>query len=294
MAIGMHAATAEVIAYDDATKPIKIVYDTWTPRPHFIIVQREQKKDATDTELQATFEIVGQFLSENRQFVDQAILSFHRGSWYQENTSKWHAHICVPLAPYLQQARNQIRNIPNNRQWQGAQSAEQGITNLHKKNMRKYQNYKNDCIQKPIPNSTPVESIALSRFNPNTNEFRLVWLASTPRIGVVAQAPAQTKLASLYRFMSDTRVAMERALSQVDPSFGNFGCHFCLYVRDQTDTFTTCRPDQILTANGEISVDPNIVGYIQMDENQYAQWLPSNVRQKWLGEFSRAEHFVRT
>lgn len=165
---------------------------------------------------------------------------------------------------------------------------------MYRKNLHKYQKYKNDCIQKRIPDQTPVQSIALSTFNSNTNEFQLVWLASTPRIGVVAQAPAQTKLASLYQFMSNTRVSMERALSQVDRSFANFGCHLCLYVRDQMDTLTTCRPDQVLTANGTISVDQNIVGYIQMDENQYAQWLPGNLRRKWLDEFSRAEHFVRT
>jgi len=103
-----NSATSEVIAYEENGQPVKLVYDTWTPRPHFIVVQAVPKQDATTTELQATYEIIGRFLRANPQFNEDAILSFHRGEWYQKHTGKWHAHLCVPEQPYLQQANDKV------------------------------------------------------------------------------------------------------------------------------------------------------------------------------------------
>lgn len=108
MASSLHNDKNEVIAYKEAKQPVQLVYDTWTPRPHFIIVQCESKQDATSAELQVTYEIIGNFLRKNPQFDQDAILSFHRGVWYQQHTGKWHAHLCVPKQPYLNQAKTQV------------------------------------------------------------------------------------------------------------------------------------------------------------------------------------------
>ena len=107
-AAGPHIAAKEVIAYEESGQPVRIVYDTWTPRPHFIVVQCLPKQDATDTELQATYEIISRFLRANPQFDENPILSFHCGKWYQQYTSKWHAHLCVPGHPYMEKARTQV------------------------------------------------------------------------------------------------------------------------------------------------------------------------------------------
>ena len=81
--------------------------------------------------------------------------------------------------------------------------------------------------------------------------------------------------------MSTFRSTADATLSQKDEGFSNFGCHLCLYVCGQNGTSVTCRPDQILTENGNKAQNTNIVGYIQMDETQYVQWLPSKLRQTW-------------
>jgi hypothetical protein len=104
-----HSDTDETIVYREDGQPVQLVYDTWTPRPHFIVVQREPQSEATSAELQATYEVIGRFLSANSKFDQEAILSFHRGEWYQQHTGKWHAHLCVPKQPYLQQA---VKAIP--------------------------------------------------------------------------------------------------------------------------------------------------------------------------------------
>jgi len=105
---GPSVASKEVVAYEEDGQPVRIVYDTWTPRPHFILVQCQPKQDATPAELQAAYLIIGRFLHANRQFDEKSILSFHCGKWYQQHTSKWHAHLCVPEQPYLDRARTQV------------------------------------------------------------------------------------------------------------------------------------------------------------------------------------------
>ena len=107
-AANSRTVSKEVIAYEKNGQPVYLVYDTWTPRPHFIIVQYHPKQDANDAELQASYEIIGRFLHENSKFDNETILSFHRGKWYQQHTSKWHAHLCVPEQPYLEEARTKV------------------------------------------------------------------------------------------------------------------------------------------------------------------------------------------
>ena len=127
-----------------------------------------------------------------------------------------------------------------------------------------------------------------------SEEFQLVWTSPAPCIGVIAQSSKTPTLASLYSFLSKVRSDAEKELAQYDQKFANFGCHLCLYVRGQQSTTVTSRQGQILTENGELNENSNIVGYIQMDESQYVQCLPCNLRRQWLEQFKAAEHFVRT
>ncbi|CAF1496969.1 unnamed protein product [Adineta steineri] len=182
--------------------------------------------------------------------------------------------------------------MPKTREWSGAKTVEEGMKNWYTKQIKNYINYKKDCIQKKIPNQTVIQKIALSMFS--SSEFTLVWLSSSPRIGIVAQSPSTSNMMSLYTFMEKTRVDAEKKLSQQNTKFTNFGCHLCLYVYGQPGTSVTCRPDRILNENGRIDDITNIVGYIQMEELHYAEWLPYNLRHVWLNEFGRVEHFVRT
>lgn len=101
-------AATEVIAYEPDSNPLRLVYDTWTPRSHFIIVQKTPQQDATAQDLQASYELIGRFLTDNSQYNDGAILSFHCGEWYQKNTDKWHAHLCVPKESYLNNVRTKV------------------------------------------------------------------------------------------------------------------------------------------------------------------------------------------
>lgn len=104
-----HSAQTEVIAYEDPTLPIKFVYDTLTPRAHFISIQKQAKLDVTTNELEALFQLIGRFLSKHSELNTEAIFSFHRGAWTQQNTKGWHAHLCVEKQAYLRLAKVAIK-----------------------------------------------------------------------------------------------------------------------------------------------------------------------------------------
>ncbi|CAF2827923.1 unnamed protein product [Rotaria sp. Silwood2] len=95
----------EVLAFDASNScPIKVVFDTFTPRPHFILIQKDKQREATSVEIQAGLQLISQFLTASKEYDGNAILSFHRGSWYQQKTNHFHAHLCVPLEPYQRAA----------------------------------------------------------------------------------------------------------------------------------------------------------------------------------------------
>lgn len=90
---------------------VKLIFDVFTPRPHFIILQREEhrKLTATDHEIQDVMQLTTEFLANQTQYDKNAILSFHRGQWYQRHQVHFHAHLCVPKKPYCQAAKKMVR-----------------------------------------------------------------------------------------------------------------------------------------------------------------------------------------
>ncbi len=86
---------------------MKLIFDILTPRPHFIIIQREEyrKLHATDNEMKDVMELVTEFLTHKIEYDNNAILSFHQGKWYQQNNKHFHAHLCVSKKPYCHEAK---------------------------------------------------------------------------------------------------------------------------------------------------------------------------------------------
>jgi hypothetical protein len=86
---------------------MKLIFDILTPRPHFIIIHREEyrKLNTTENELNDVMELVTQFLTYKTEYDNNAILSFHRGKWYQQNMKHFHAHLCVSKKPYCHEAK---------------------------------------------------------------------------------------------------------------------------------------------------------------------------------------------
>lgn len=96
-------------AYRNIGEAIRLDYDVFTPRPHFIVLQEDRKSEATHEDLASAYRVIAGFLQENPRFDDNAILSFHRGRWYQQHTNDWHAHLCVAFQPYVERATTAVK-----------------------------------------------------------------------------------------------------------------------------------------------------------------------------------------
>jgi hypothetical protein len=86
---------------------IKLIFDVFTPRPHFVILQNKEyrKLNPTENEIKELMQLITEFLIQKPQYDNNAILSFHRGKWYQQHDKHFHAHLCVPKKPYCQEAK---------------------------------------------------------------------------------------------------------------------------------------------------------------------------------------------
>ncbi|CAF3863325.1 unnamed protein product [Adineta steineri] len=125
------------------------------------------------------------------------------------------------------------------------------------------------------------------------NGFSLVWMMPNPRIGVYSQKPQELRL--LYKFMVDVKEQMEKDLLSKDKSFRNFGCHFCLFVSAENQAHTIPRACKVLNETGTDVKTTELVGYIQMDDQQYYRLVPNeNHRQTWFNDCKRHDFIVTT
>ncbi|CAF0890782.1 unnamed protein product [Rotaria sp. Silwood1] len=276
---------------------MKLTFDILTPRPHFIIVhQKENRKlNATENEIQQVIQLVSEFLHNKSQYDNNAILSFHRGKWYQQNHKHFHAHLCVPKKPYCQEAKIMITSKTTQNRWL---SSIDYLNQLHKDfilSKIKYNDYKNKCISMAYLCFNDPISYYVPLYQFNTSKFQLVFLASSPRIGIITKN-TNIDLKILYNFMNNFYLSARKKLSQINCLYENFGVHLCLHVRGRKENKSNLieRFDRILINDSNPIRLVRIVGYIQMDEQLYLRWLPTIFHSIWLNEFQKSQHLVLT
>ncbi|CAF1185647.1 unnamed protein product [Rotaria sordida] len=283
--------------YTKSNFSIKLIFDILTPRPHFIIIHHEKyrKLNATENEIQQIIELISEFLLSKPQYDNNAILSFHCGKWYQQNHKHFHAHLCVPKKPYCQEAKIMITSKTTNNHWL---SSIDYLNQLHKDfilSKIKYNHYQNKCISMAYLCFNDPISYYVPLYEFNTSKFSLVFLASSPRIGIIAKK-TNIDLKILYYFMNNFYLLVRKKLSLINSLYENFGVHLCLYVRGRkkNQTHLCERYDRILINDSNQIKLVRIVGYIQMDEQLYLRWLPTIFHQIWLNEFQKSQHLVQT
>jgi len=146
------------------------------------------------------------------------------------------------------------------------------------------------CLNDPVSSYVPLHQF-------NTSKFTLVFLASSPRIGIIAKT-TNIDLKILYNFMNNFYLSAQKKLSVINSSFENYGAHLCLYVsgKKKMNNYSHLiqRSDRVLINDINPIKLVRIVGYIQMDEQLYLRWLPPNFHQIWLNQFQNSQHLVVT
>ncbi|CAF1494963.1 unnamed protein product [Adineta steineri] len=259
---------------------VELVFDKLSPRPHFIVRQTEGNvdKNAKANEISETMVLVTNFLRKRSNYDKQVILSFHRGCWYQEHETPWHCHLCVPMEEYCYEAKKELGDDYISKLRTGFQ-----------KTSRKYEGYK----MKTVASAKNLQSMPFNVKSYDKNGFGLVWMIPDPRIGVYSQKPQELHL--LYDFMVDVYEQMEKDLSSKHESFKKFGSHCCIFVSGESQLNTTPRTFKVLNEIGTNMKTEEIVGYIQMGEQEYYRLLPDEShRQVWLNMFKEHDFIVIT
>ncbi|UJR21365.1 hypothetical protein I4U23_024457 [Adineta vaga] len=288
--------TIEILA-NQSNLSVQLMFDLYTPRPHFIITHKKQfrKVTATENEIKEVMQMVTDFLTDKPDFDTNAILSFHRGLWYQQNFKHFHAHLCVPKKAYRQEVKKMVTPEKCSNYWSSSTDYLTQMENDFISSKLKYNQYQIKClsmayrcINDPISYYVP-----LSQFN--TSKFTLVFLACSPRIGIITKKK-NIELKTLYSFMENFYFSARKKLSTIHPLFDNFGAHLCLYVTGKKNKNVNVveRTDRILFNNIQQIKSERIVGYIQMDEQLFLRWLHPIYHQTWLNEFKKSQHFVST
>lgn len=159
----------------------------------------------------------------------------------------------------------------------------------------KYTQYQNKCLSMAsLCLNDPVSSyVPLYQFN--TSKFTLVFLASSPRIGIIAKK-SNVHLKFLYHFMNNFYLSARKKLSLKNSLYQNFGAHLCLNVSGikNNNSHLVERFDRVLVDDIKPIRLERIVGYVQMDEQLYLRWLPASFQPIWLNEFKKSRHIVLT
>lgn len=160
----------------------------------------------------------------------------------------------------------------------------------------KYAEYRNQCLSMAyLCYNDPVsDDVPLHQFS--SSKFTLVFLASSPRIGVIAKT-TDLDLKALYHFMNNFYLSARKKLSLFNYLYENFGAHLCLHVSGtkMNKSYLIERSDRILVNDIHHPIKlARLVGYMQMDEQLYLRWLPTNLQPIWLHEFQKNQHIVVT
>lgn len=155
--------------------------------------------------------------------------------------------------------------------------------------IRKYNGYKNELLQKYKSIGSPVKTITLSEITGNSNVFKLAWVYSKPQIAVVLRSnvSGDISLFDLYSFLTSVE-------NNIQGKFKNYGCHFCLHTAAEQSVMVTMRAMGVFQDNQTDEEQVNAVGYIQMGEEEYFLCLPENIRSIWITQFQETSHTVDT
>ena len=239
--------TFDLIPASKKCNTFKVVFDTFTPRAHFIISPRkEAKKRNPDLDQNTTQKVVisaSSIVESALSMVsaydlkESAILSIHFGSWLTKK-DELHAHICVDVEKYLTIFKGNKQRIPRwpspeyvTKQWKASNDHNDYETNVRGYPFRIYHpNEVKDIkvYRKEFSFPTDNSDSSCPSLPPN---FRLH--QSEPRfLYVDGSRSRESKLAALKAMIN---FAERNNLTNINSEDDNDGCHVCLLLDERSN-----------------------------------------------------------
>ena len=232
----------DLLSTANENKIFKIVFDYYTPRPHFVILPRDglELEGHDYSELQETTKLelvkaATAMISEYKLEGGSIILSIHRGAWLS-NKSKFHAPICADVNQYMQVFHNKESEIPNwpnkryvTRQWRASSDPTEYEMNVMGYPFKTY--FKQEL--KSITELKKRDTGKASFIQPTTYEgYTLLYHHSEPRVGFAVEKKSEdTSIAGYVQTLNVmNRFAGEHGLTNMEGSGDDKGCHICLVL----------------------------------------------------------------
>lgn len=280
----------DLIPANERCDTLRVVFDYYTPRPHFIILPRntaiktyhELDQGARPKVVKAAFSIV----SAECKLQESAVLSLHFGSWLTTK-NKFHAHICVNVREYLDIFDKNKERIPDwpaekyvTRQWRASRNPNDYAINVRGYPFKSYFREEVEAIRRYRTSSTGVSNVSCP-----PPPFTLFFHPSEPRVGfAVEKTKKPCSCESLFEALEAMISCAEKNnLTDINAKLEDDGCHVCLVLDGKSHGF-------------HLEESQCLVGFIQVTGPKfYRDLCPRDQRDEWFHNFrAMADYKVLT
>lgn len=224
------------------SEKFKVVFDMYTPRPHFIIFEKElsAKQDLNEDLLHSLVDLSWSFIRYHQDYYafKQPLLSLHRGCWKskdEHSARRLHAHVSTDPDSYLK-FFNDYKHLdrwPNpafvTAQWKATKNPKYYDVNVRHYPFKSYASLEAREIAK-LAQSVKLNDHTLTHYK----DLQLEFHPKAARIGFASPGtpPSNQDRVRLLLVMLD--FALEHGMDGVnsDASSDHGGCHICISLSD--------------------------------------------------------------
>ena len=211
-----------------------VKFDTLTPRPHFIILPKNQAgiqydfRKMTQVQTKELMKVVQSMINmmSSTYKTSEGILSIHRGSWLSKVTYEFHAHLSVDVDPYLEVFKNEKHKITAEN-WSQYVNPKSYPSKVHGYPSKSYHKAEVKGI-KEIEKLQLAEAPNLPKVDEQLG-MEVILHRSHPKIGFVGKKtiPLENVVMAIEKFAQELGLTISK--SDDDKCYYD-GCHVCLYL----------------------------------------------------------------
>ncbi|XP_068748212.1 uncharacterized protein [Montipora capricornis] len=282
----------DLLPSNEKCDTFKVVFDYYSPRPHFIIVPRDRKSITRYNSLApgAKLKIVKAAMTmvSHYKLQKSATLSLHFGKWGSDK-DKFHVHLCVDVEQYLSiydTRKHEIPNWPSTRsvtkEWRACRNATHSsyVMNVRQYPFKTYFKQEVEAVRKYRRTAARTSTLGPSAI-PSPPLTAILYHPSEPRVGFAVKncVTARSAEARLRAQEAIIGFANQYNLTNIQAVSEDDGCHVCLVLDEK--------------AHGFILEDSQfLVGYIQITGLKfYRDLCPQDKQDDWFYKFSSMEDY---
>lgn len=270
----------DLIPANERCDTLRVVFDFYTPRPHFIILPRNTAiKKYHDFDQGAKLKVVKAALSMVSEYKLQelAVLSLHFGKWYNPR-KHFHAHLCVDVETYLdifERTKRRVRDWPLDKyvskEWKESRDPNDYAINVRAYPFKSYFQSGVGEIRKYRTSSTGRSNVSRP---PSPSNF--FFHPKEPRVGLAVEKSKKPRnCESLFKALEEMiNYAGENNLTKTGAKLDEEGCHVCLVLDGKSHGF-------------HLEDSQCLVGFIQVSGLKfYRDLCPPDQQDEWFDNFS--------